>query len=422
MKYESLKNWADKKKYFFANKAVIDDKSKIISHTCLDGGVFCIPDDQLLEFEYRYSKCLSSKSKMSISERINPECFVFFIDIDYKDNKKTFGENVVVIESRIPQIYSIICKVFECEFKMIVCSRKEDFIGDKAKTGYHLIFPDLYVNLKIARDTVTHIVNKLNEISPSYTWNKIIDTSVYLSGLRMIGSTKGKQSEMVYMPRNTYGYSENYLDDNVEKYIFDCSVRALGEFNLNFPRFDEYDKINVESQNFFKLPSVQQKNFVELSPERRTLILNEVDKFIKTLPSPINKEWSDFNGVSDVLVHIDGNTYLFKTLSKYCTNKGRCHNNNHVYFSITKSGLKQKCYSNNKYRFGSCSNYTSTIYPLSARAFKVMFPGKKQTKAQTAPYDDNNKLFKSVSLIKKDRKSYLQSSLLTIQHLEQGLK
>jgi hypothetical protein len=302
---------------------------------------------------------------------------------------------------------------------MIVCSRKEDFIGDKAKTGYHLIFPDLYVNLKIANDTVHYIINQLNEISPSYTWNKIIDSKVYKSGLRMIGSTKGKQSKMIYMPRNTYGYSENYLDENIEKYVFDCSVRALSEeFEPIFPVFKEYTykndlyttpKISNTLQEYEALPTDKLKDFID-----------EVERFILTFPKPLNKEWSNIRNISRVLIAKDKSSYLFQPGSKYCTNKGTWHAHNHIYLMISPSGLKQKCYSTNNYRFGSCGNYISTNYPLSERAFKGLFPGKKQF--QIAPYDDKRKLFKSVSMIKKDRKSYLKSSLLTIQHLEQGLK
>ena len=61
--------------------------------------------------------------------------------------------------------------------------------------------------------------------------------------------------------------------------------------------------------------------------------------------------------------------YILCSQSKYCTNIGKNHNSEHIYFKLNKKGICQKCFCKcdtlNGRQNGYCKDYSSTIIPLT---------------------------------------------------------
>jgi len=75
----------------------------------------------------------------------------------------------------------------------------------------------------------------------------------------------------------------------------------------------------------------------------------------------------------------DGSSYfLARTDSAFCMNKSGEHNNNNIYFCITKKGLFQKCFcrcpTKEGRKHGKCSEYTSSPYLMPPYVLEVFFP------------------------------------------------
>ena len=160
----------------FINKFKTDD-AKNATHLSLKGGKYNIDEKNI----YNFFKCYYENyktEKLYIVEKINKDNFKLFYDLDSKD--------IILDDDLVFEFIKDVKKIFE-NLKVNV---NLTYILHKSDTRYHLIYPELTIDNKI----VYYINTKLCELNNIY--KKIIDNSVYNTGLRLIGSYKTNSNKV----------------------------------------------------------------------------------------------------------------------------------------------------------------------------------------------------------------------------------
>ena len=176
--------------YEFINKFKTND-AKNATHLSLKGGKYNIDEKNIYNF-FKYYYNNYKTEKLYIVEKINKEDFKLFYDLDSKD----INLNDDLVIKFINDVEKTILN--------LNCNANINYILHKSDTRYHLIYPDIIIDTNII-----HYINdklcKLNEI-----YKKIIDNSVYNTGLRLIGSYK-TNSNKVYEIYNIFKKEYNNL-------------------------------------------------------------------------------------------------------------------------------------------------------------------------------------------------------------------
>ncbi len=159
---------------------------KYQTHLSFTKGKYNVPDDKLEEFYTKYYETVLKGDSVYLIEKIYNCNFNLFFDLD---TKTTSDSDILCIVESISEIIKETFKVKEnenCNLTEVIVSKRE--------SRYHLNYPNLVVNSKIANS----IVKVLN----SKECNVEIDTSVYRTGLRMLGSKKNPKEKVGYQLYN----------------------------------------------------------------------------------------------------------------------------------------------------------------------------------------------------------------------------
>ena len=85
--------------------------------------------------------------------------------------------------------------------------------------------------------------------------------------------------------------------------------------------------------------------------------------------------------------------YILCSQSKYCTNIGKNHNSEHIYFKLNKDGICQKCFCRcdtmDGRKHGYCKDYESEFIPCTPQLRKVL--NFKEIKVDKTKILKNNK-------------------------------
>ena len=86
--------------------------------------------------------------------------------------------------------------------------------------------------------------------------------------------------------------------------------------------------------------------------------------------------------------------YIFYSQSKYCSNIGKNHNSEHIYFKLNREGICQKCFCKcdtmDGRKYGFCKDYSSTIIPCTPHLRKIL--NFKEIKIYKTKIKKNNKV------------------------------
>lgn len=408
----TLKTWLLTKGYCSPNEHV-----KRFTHLCMDGGKLYIPLQSINEFWKMYAEGLNRGEEFYICESpkyLNESVRRFYCDFDFKELKEIDLEYMKKI---VRLLNEVVNSYFGVELSIILCSTTcKEIIEEKneekqklIKSGYHCIWPDLYLTETVSIQLCQILMDFLNEKESEFTWNKILDLGVYKTGLRMIGSykiikiknTKKRTKEYRrYTPVYKYPEDAEYFDGNYVKYLCDCSIQ------------------NVFGAKSF--PSIKPIGKNETFDEREVLNeLNLYDAIRSYIRKYLPKEWDE-----EILDVTKKSTWYFvRTKSRHCANIGGEHNSENIYFQIYTHGFVQKCFCRCDTlvgrKDGLCKNFQSKKYPLSEKLFKILFPGKIQKTKEKLSIEKNENMFlPNTKLSKKSMPSYLQMSLNTIKSIE----
>jgi hypothetical protein len=290
-------------KTYCAKNGLYTKESGSATHLMMDGGKLEVNPQKYPDFLEKYFKSINKGEKLSIVEKLGKNCTMrFFLDLDFKKGS-----------ANLEKILQVANDVVKCEPTIFKCTQY---------CGYHIIY-NTEVSMEDAEKKANDIKKKL-DIKVGST----IDTSVYRSGLRMIGSLK--YSHKTKSMENRWYTS---IDENI---TFDVLKSSIVRIKTTNEIDDEVYCIPCDQTHYHKA-------MVKIHSEYKKARILGVKQFNETM--------------------------CIRTDSNFCTNIGGYHKSCHVYFVINKGNMSQKCFCscrNSKgRRYSYCDSYISKSVRVS---------------------------------------------------------
>lgn len=262
-----------------------------VTHFLMDGGVLRIEDQSKFEEEY-IQKMLDGKRMCVVEKRT--EFFKFFVDLDYVGPQELDVQKILDVGRTLPG--------YRCFIARTELRKKNE---GEYKTGVHYHWPDLVVNQQDAIKVFNRIIIQFPDLK------NYLDSSVYLgSGLRLVWSHK-YQSETYYPPY----YPWKTIGP-------DGKITDLGRTPY------------LDILRLFTIRCDGDRNQEDLNPHDCTKLEEFVNKYL-----PGQKDAR----ILKLFVTRDGTSLGAQTNSKFCSNIGRRHTSNHIWFWIKNQRIRQMC-------------------------------------------------------------------------------
>jgi P4 family phage/plasmid primase-like protien len=313
---------------------------KSLTHLAFRGkGKYKVSDEKYEEFYKKYYDALMKDESMYLIEKINETTkFAFFLDIE-TPKKNTYKIKINDIKLIIEKGLETINKMFEDEnnIKKYIITRRND--------KYHVNFPNLIVNTIAGQKLAKMIIEELNG-----DIKKLIDTSVYRTGLRLFGSKKS-ENEIKKEKENFDGedYSsiyEIYDIDNNE--LFDIKDTEYNEFTELIIRRKENCTLSKIKESFKNMIIKQQSTNLKGIENKNISI--EITKLLRYLKDIYNEYLNDYNFNIARIVATQNKQgifcYYISLQDKMCPFVGREHRRTQsaIYVELNISGVYIKCY------------------------------------------------------------------------------
>jgi hypothetical protein len=380
--------WCRKRKYFGRSHG------GEVSHLLLDKGVLCVPESSNDDFIHEYSRGVLMGGRPSCIVEYKPRVFRMFYDLDIvtKDIKMAKMMSAGDFQENVQNIMHIICIATVFLFDVtktsatICISNVPKKKGDEIKIGIHITFDNIFVT----SPTALHIREKVLELlrveeNPfANSWEQIVDSAVFKgSGMRLPWAAKHDDLKRVYIPRVEYlldseesGIIETQLfpDEivkslaSVKEVISKTCLRARGGLTkLRNPEID------IECSS-----PTNSGNFSHASLKEYSSAIGEIERLIP----------SQYEGKVTGVIKAD-HVYMFRHSSRYCENVGRNHKSSNTYFLVSKSGMRQCCYSRKEEDVGQkycrCSDFRGEYIKLPAALTEELFPDEDEKKNLPPP-------------------------------------
>ena len=368
-------------------KEVTDSTVQETTHFMLDGGKLDLTKDYEI-FQEMYAKYI--KYKNCIVER-KTDTFKLFVDLDILSLEVLdITEYIICIQNCISNIYSkdFMCIIATTDVNKTI--RRDD--TEYIKQGYHLHWPNIYVNknvaLQIRNNLVVSLTTYFGKVESMYdSWEKIVDRSVYEhNGLRLLGSDKCSYSDgskeyenRVYIIHSVYNgnkYNEkntNVYKTDTLKAVKDTSIRTNQTNVTEYKNLQEYEE-TVEENNYEK------SGFTRVHKDSKEH--QAIEKFFRNYITGYR-----IQDIRHILKVKDASMYIIDSKSKYCQNIQDFHTSNHIYFRLTPSGLCQKCRSEHEGTHGCCRDFNSSCIPITATLESILGWKKPKSKDESISKD-----------------------------------
>lgn len=345
-----------------------------ITHVCLDGGSFEVPDNEHSSFLKNYKDALDLGQSLYFVE-MKTALFRMFVDIDLKDTRQYESSEVEDISKNV---VASLDDVFNVSSRAIICTTPPKQMTDLVKTGIHII-TDIVVDsrhAKLAGEKIAFDLEK--EYGPreeGNSWNDVVDPAVYrenATSLRMKGSKK-RGDNRIYTPSFEIcnGATTPIKDPFSVEVLEKCSVRLVSDVS---PTPMDMEKISEIIKEREEADEINKKH--KLDGDMATVECDDLVKFLKhSFPQHNIRDIRKISRVSNK------NAYVILVESKYCLNVGKEHNSNNVYFYINRHGISQRCFctcnTTRGRKFGKCGDFRSDPIPLSNALKSKIFPPSK---------------------------------------------
>jgi P4 family phage/plasmid primase-like protien len=244
------------------------------THLSFSGGKYYVKDDQMPIFYKHYFKTLvNSEEKLYLIEKIYNSRFAFFLDIEIPKEKYS---PLINIEDSVKLLIEKTCEIMlrikdnnkenkdknnetEENDEIEESDMINEYIISKRNNKYHINFPNFVVDKHIANLLIELITQ---ETSSSKEIIKLIDTSVYNTGLRMLGSRK----------------NDNEIQKEIEKYGDDYETTYKIYQNDSTVEFKDLD------YDMFLKTIIRRPDKTPLTP-----IKPDFEKQMKTIQKNIQK-------------------------------------------------------------------------------------------------------------------------------------
>ena len=320
-------------------------RGKHATHVSMRGGIHYVPPDRENEFFSTYIRCIKEGSKLYLVEQCNTNEFKFFMDIDYKAEKALTVPDVMALSKKITKIVD--------GGKCLVLISNPKQVGDKIKSGIHLIWFEYIVDLDEAYKIRENV---LKDMEPGHDWENILDKAVYRGGLRMPWSNKYNkktgQDEISYLPlciiTENQGVREvSHSPDETILKLASVRISTSGKREGKFTQNQVENSVSNINGKFGDL-----ERFIRqfIPGQRRTVVRN-------------------------IMKQGEENIFIIDVNSRYCENKGGIHSGNRIYFVVNKKAeLTQRCFCkcDISRRKGFCNNFRGKAYKLPSPLWKKL--------------------------------------------------
>jgi P4 family phage/plasmid primase-like protien len=320
------------------------ENPKTLTHLAFSGkGKYNVPDEKYDEFYKNYFNSLIKNESMYIIEKINETTkFAFFLDIE-TPKKNTYKIKLNDIKIIIDKSLESIEEMFELEngIKNYIITRRND--------KYHINFPKLIVNTIAAQKLSKIIIEKLNG-----ELKKLIDTSVYRTGLRLFGS---KKSETEIKKEKETFEGEDY---SCVYEIYDIDNNEL--FNIEDTEYSDFIKLVIRRKNntlVCKIKDEFKQSLVKTNTESNILvkgiennnnISKEINKLLHHIKDIYDEHLKDYTFTISRIVPSKNKEgifcYYISLQDKMCPFVGREHKRaeSAIYVEVNMSGINIRCY------------------------------------------------------------------------------
>lgn len=309
------------------------------THLSFKNGKYNIPDNYADVFYKKYYQemiNLEKRKDLYLIEKVYNSNFAYFLDLEIP---KSESNNMDTLKDN--NVKEIIYKT-KTVLENLFHNPNTDYIVSKRNDNYHVNFYNIVVNSAIAK-TIT------NEILKNVSIN-CIDTSVYRTGLRLLGSKKYQKKVQTE--------SMAILSDQVYK-IYDIENKTFTD--LENTLFEDFLKTTVRRKQNVELTKLKEsektKKLIEnnQSPDKNTIkgvnndkINLEINLFLKTLKTE-NECLQNFDTTIEKIYAKQNKLgmfcYYISINGKFCPFKMREHarDTSPIYFEINPSKVYIRC-------------------------------------------------------------------------------
>jgi P4 family phage/plasmid primase-like protien len=310
------------------------------THLSFNNGKYNVPDMNFDNFYKQYFKVIQNNNseKICLIEKIYNSNFAFFLDLDVP--KKDSSLSKLLSDESVMDIITItktnILKMFksndDIDITQYIVSKRITEHGE----NYHINFYNLIVNNNIAKKLAIDILEN-NTLSDNL--KQCIDTSVYRTGLRLLGSFKNINT------------NDNYQIYNLENKTFiDLHNTSYDQFLQTIIRRKKSTSLTVLQSNSIisENPELQNKK-ISIKGINNNFIHKELIKlldFIKSNNPSISNFDTSIQRINTTTNKVGFFSFYVNINGKYCIFKEREHQrqNSPIYFEINSSGIYLKCY------------------------------------------------------------------------------
>jgi P4 family phage/plasmid primase-like protien len=368
------------------------------------GGMYSIPDDKYLQFYKKYYEALTNGEDLHIIEKVNPKAvFSYFLDIEVGKSEINFEiekEHIELILGKCKKCIKEIANNFEIEF----C----DYIISRRNNKYHINFPNLIVNSNIAMLLTKILISKIEDIDIK----KIIDSSVYRTGLRLFGSKKDFKSinkEKLLFDDSDADYQEVYEMYDLKNDII-LPLNNFKDFMKLVIRKPNGTKCITLKEEFIKEQSkIESKSgTVTVKTQCDTQITNEIKELLNNLKDTVAKEYFEKLQIKELEILKFMSTqnksgiycYYMTINNSICPFKNRKHTreSSPIYIELSVSGIFIKCHDVDCMR---------KVYPDEG----IELPDNFETKYPNLYKNMTTKYWKSEIVLTQHIKKLLEDSL-----------
>jgi len=395
------------------------------THLMLNGYKLCIKNENSEIFYKKYADTIEENADLYVVE-CKRNIFKLFFDLDFLLSKEKYEEimkneiedNIFTEIIRIINdvIYDFYNKYFDCiittaDIKFVKKLYKNEDNPENVsyyefiKKGFHLHFPNININKNYALEIRKTCINRLIKYKEYFenSMNDIVDEHVFTSsGLRMTGSKKGhfvsqtkefvcegRPYNLLFTLKNNEINSEykNELDNNLLMLITQTSIITKEEYITNIinnPNLECDECDETKEDNYGEDYKQGTWNRLLRNDKRHIEILRYFGSNVKGY---------DIKDIKRIYYSDNESVYILCSQSKLCSNIGKNHNSEHIYFKLNREGICQKCFCKcdtmDGRKYGFCKDYSSTSIPCSPMLSKLL--NFKEIKIDKTKIIKNNK-------------------------------
>lgn len=323
-----------------------------LTHLAFNGGKYKVPDNKYEEFyKNYYQQLINGNTELFIIEKVQNCRFAYFLDIEVPK-----GDNLILTKNSVDSIITKMNKIINESFNGV--NLTENIITKRTinatVTKYHINYPNLIVTSNIAQVITKKLISELEILK------KVIDISVYRTGLRLFGSKKSnKDSDKEKL---------NYGDNNYQS-VYTCEHTIT---------FDEFKKLIVRRTIDTPLTELKIKIETKVNEKKSNVsgvsneILEEIKKYLDFIKDTETFKNYKFDNVGKIVSTQNKNgifCYYITLNETFCPFVNREHKRDSppIFGELNMNGFVIKCYDSDciTQRYGDTPLHESFItdYP-----------------------------------------------------------